>query len=283
MDDAQLSRFPRETWLHFRLGGTSAERSLVLDMRSVAHSVSLTARGRRTVRAICRAHEMRWEERAGTVHFQPADGEDRTFITRMSPDCEAAVFLIPRGHLRGCLDAEGLDAPVEFRRFLAHDDHVLQACLTRLTLAACSGEDTAATAADEAARRLILRLAERSGAGRPDWHDDESTFDRRTLLNLVRHIDAHLQIAPRLADMALLTGLSPSHFAKKFRHSTGLSLHRFINRRRVLESLEQLKSPTASLAEVSLELGFSSQSHFTRLFSSLTGLTPARYAKQFRR
>ncbi|MBM4013222.1 MAG: helix-turn-helix transcriptional regulator [Planctomycetes bacterium] len=36
------------------------------------------------------------------------------------------------------------------------------------------------------------------------------------------------------------------------------------------------------LASVALDLGFSSQSHFTRLFSSLTGMTPAKYRKQFR-
>lgn len=38
----------------------------------------------------------------------------------------------------------------------------------------------------------------------------------------------------------------------------------------------------APLASVALDLGFSSQSHFTRLFSSLTGMTPAKYRKQVR-
>jgi len=77
-------------------------------------------------------------------------------------------------------------------------------------------------------------------------------------------------------------GLSPSHFAKKFRHSTGLSLCRFINRRRILRSLETLKTD-GPVANVALDLGFSSQSHFTRIFSGLTGMTPARYQKQARR
>ena len=31
---------------------------------------------------------------------------------------------------------------------------------------------------------------------------------------------------------------------------------------------------------LALDLGFSSQSHFTNLFSSLTGMTPAKYRKQ---
>jgi AraC family transcriptional regulator len=78
--------------------------------------------------------------------------------------------------------------------------------------------------------------------------------------------------------MSVLAGMSPSHFARKFRQSTGLSLSRFVNRRRILRSLETLKTD-ASLVSIALDLGFSSQSHFTRLFSGLTGMTPAKYRK----
>jgi len=79
----------------------------------------------------------------------------------------------------------------------------------------------------------------------------------------------------------MLVGLSPSHFATKFRRSAGLSLQRFINRRRIRRSLELLKTTSESLVSVSLALGFSSQSHFTRLFSEATCMTPAKYQKQF--
>jgi hypothetical protein len=38
-----------------------------------------------------------------------------------------------------------------------------------------------------------------------------------------------------------------------------------------------------TLVGIALDLGFSSQSHFTRLFSEMSGMTPAKYRKQFRR
>jgi len=78
-------------------------------------------------------------------------------------------------------------------------------------------------------------------------------------------------------------GLSPSPFARKFRQSTGLSLQRFINRRRLCGSLQKLKDESQSLAHLALDLGFSSQSHFPRLFSGLTGMTPQTYRKQVKR
>ena len=136
---------------------------------------------------------------------------------------------------------------------------------------------------DDAARSLVLRLAELMGAERPDWHYDESCFPRRTLDDLVSYMDAHLRIAPTAGEMAALCGLSPSHFARKFRRSTGLSLQRFIMRRRLNMSLAMLQKSSDSLDDVATRLGFSSQSHFTRLFSSATGMTPAKYRKQFNR
>lgn len=44
-----------------------------------------------------------------------------------------------------------------------------------------------------------------------------------------------------------------------------------------------LRNDEVSLAGLALNLGFSSQSHFTRLFSDLIGTTPAKYRQQFKR
>ena len=85
-----------------------------------------------------------------------------------------------------------------------------------------------------------------------------------------------------LQELSLLTGHSPSHFARKFLVTTGLSLGRFLNRRRVAAALVALRDDPQSLAQVALDLGFSSRSHFTRLFSSLTGMTPAKYRRLFK-
>ncbi len=252
-------------------------------MRGVCHTLSLTASGHHDVRWVTRGRERQWCERSGAVHFLPADDEHHTFLTKMSRDCESQVLLLPLRHFHDCVATEGCEPPVETRRILTPNDLILKACISRLCAighsqdAAFDGQD------EEVARRLILRITELTGGGRPDWHDDDSVFEARVLRHLVNVIDEHLRIEPMLSDMAMLVGLSPSHFAKKFRATTGLSLHRFISRRRIRASLETLKDQSQSLAHVALDLGFSSQSHFTHIFSGLTGMTPAKYQKQFRR
>lgn len=277
MDGARLSRYPHLSWLGFRAGG-SATKPLAVHMRGVCHTISLTLRGHHDIRWMNRGQERHWGEDAGAVHFIPADHEQHAFVTTTPAVFESMVFCIPAGHLGEFARAEGFASPPEWRRMLVPDDAVLRSCPGRL---ACGIRSDGRL--DEAARRLVLRLIELAGGGRPDWHDDASIFDRRTLTTIVAAIDSHLQISPSLDEMGLQTGLSPSHFARKFRQTTGLSLERFVNRRRLQAALRQLEDADSPLAHVAHELGFSSQSHFTRLFSGLTGMTPAKYQRQHRR
>lgn len=282
MDGATYAPFLRHSWFQFRVTGNAAGRPLAFHMRSSLHTISLTVRGRHALRWTSRGRETRWEEREGTVNFTPFDGEDHTFLTAMSPDFESAVLLIPKGHLGACLVSEECEPPGEFRRILRRDDPVLQSCLARLAEPG-RADDAADLRKDEAARKLVLRLSELGGGPPPAWRSDESVFARRTVGDLVMYIDEHLRLTPRLEDMAMLVGLSPSHFARKFRQSMGLSLHRFVNRRRLNRSLEMLKTGSAPLGSIALDLGFASQSHFTSVFSHLTGMTPAKYRNGFRR
>jgi len=120
---------------------------------------------------------------------------------------------------------------------------------------------------DEAARRLLFRLHELGGGGVPDWHADGSIFGRVEMLQYVDYIDAHLRLAPTLSAMALVAALSPSHFAKKFRRSTGVSLQRFVNRRRILASILPRAIDTES-CEPPIKLGILLE-HMIRSFLKL--------------
>lgn len=283
MDTPTHSPFLRHCWLPFRVTATADGEPFVLHMRSSTHAISLTVKGRHAVRWITRGRETRWEEMKGAVNLTPCDGEQHTFVTVASADFESSVFLVPEDHFARLLAEEGVEPPSAYGSMPVRDDPVLQDCMRRLSGDAAIDGAADGSQADEAARRLVLRLAELAGGGVPDWYADAGTFDERTVERLVAHVDEHLRIAPSLADMAALVGLSPGHFARKFRQSMGLSFHRFVTRRRVVRSLETLRTAEGSIADLGLELGFASQSHFTRIFSQSTGMTPAKYRKRFRR
>ena len=143
-------------------------------------------------------------------------------------------------------------------------------------------EDAFDGSCDEAARAIIVRLRELNGDAAPRWHDGANIFQPATVDRLVDGIDDSLRKAPTINQMSNLVGLSASHFTRKFRLSTGFSPQRLFNRRRIQASLQSLQDQSLGPAEVASISGFSSQSHLTRLFSGMTGLTPARYRAQFR-
>ncbi len=282
MDGARLSRFPHLSWLGQEFTAPPTPCTCAWHLRGTVHSLHFVLRGAAPVRWISRGREVHYPLRAGSFHYLPPDDEPHTLVSSMPEPVRSFTLFVPRSHLDDVAAADGMDGRVEFRRLLAHDDPVLGTCMARLAAVEADGDPRDDGRLDEAARRLVLRLVELSGGGVPDWHDDEGVFDRRTLAGLVERVDAHLKVAPGLAELAPLVGLSASHFARKFRLSTGLSLHRFVNRRRLARALDVLKTDAVPLASLALDLGFSSQSHFTRLFSDLVGMTPARYRRQFR-
>jgi AraC-like DNA-binding protein len=276
MDAARLPRYPHLAWMLFFLWVPSGGRQLSVPMRGTTCAISIALNGRRAASQVTYGQRVDWTETSGTVSCIPVDDEQHTYLMTSDSGCELFCILIPPNHLMTVEETEGVKASGDWTPILGSQDAVMRDCMVRLAANLTADHKTGDMGVDEVARRLILRLLELIGGGKPDWHDDGSVFDRRTLLNLVAYVDEHLRIAPSLSDMSMLAGMSPSHFAKKFRHSTGLSLQRFVNRRRILRSLESLRTDD-SLASIALDLGFSSQSHFTRIFSDLTGMTPAKY------
>jgi len=77
-----------------------------------------------------------------------------------------------------------------------------------------------------------------------------------------------------LAFIAQECGMSPTNFARAFKQSVGLPPHQWLLLRRVDVAKSLLQLGTMSTSEIALETGFSDQSHFTRVFSRLVGVTP---------
>ncbi len=78
-----------------------------------------------------------------------------------------------------------------------------------------------------------------------------------------------------LADLSAATFTSPYHLCRVFKAETGQTLHQVVERLRLLAALDELANRRASIAEIALDAGFASHSHFTAAFRKRFGQTPA--------
>jgi len=92
----------------------------------------------------------------------------------------------------------------------------------------------------------------------------------------VRYIHEHHAQDISLRDIAEAANLSPYHLARLFKQSMGAPPHRYLIRVRVqsAHSLLSIGAERRSLAEVATTVGFSDQSHLTRHFKRVLGVTP---------
>ena len=80
-----------------------------------------------------------------------------------------------------------------------------------------------------------------------------------------------------LARVAELIGIHPVYLAREFRKRHRCTVGEYIRRLRIQSACRELSNSDAPLTEVALACGFSDQSHFSRVFKRLTGMTPTQY------
>jgi AraC family transcriptional regulator len=101
---------------------------------------------------------------------------------------------------------------------------------------------------------------------------------RPKLRAAIEYIEEHLDSELALDDLAAVVHLSPYHFARLFKLSTGLPPHQYVIARRVERAKRLLRGgDDLSLAQVAARAGFWDQGHFTRHFKRLVGVTPKHF------
>lgn len=96
------------------------------------------------------------------------------------------------------------------------------------------------------------------------------------------HMEERLSGKVELRDLASIAGLSECHFSRAFKQSLGVPPHRYLMRRRIATAATMIEQTDRALTDISLDVGFSDQSHFTRVFTGMTGETPRAYRRRHR-
>ena len=120
--------------------------------------------------------------------------------------------------------------------------------------------------------RAVLERLTSLTAARTSGHPQTTSLGR-----LRDHLRDNPGDPVTIADLADLAGLTESHLIRSFHREFGLPPHAYHLRRRLAAASELLASGL-SVSTVAYECGFADQSHLSRKFKEVYGLTPAAWA-----
>ena len=105
--------------------------------------------------------------------------------------------------------------------------------------------------------------------------------EKHTISKARRYIDDHFAEGVSLSALAQHVALSPYYLIRAFCTEVGMPPYAYLESVRI-QYTQRLIATDKSLAEIAVEVGFSSQSHMTRSFKKIIGVTPGQYARQIR-
>ena len=90
------------------------------------------------------------------------------------------------------------------------------------------------------------------------------------------YLETHYTENVSLEQLAVVANLSPFYLLRTFRDRIGLPPHSYLNQVRLIRA-KKLLSQGCQISQVAHEIGFADQSHLTRQFKRMFGVTPGQY------
>ncbi|HEU0185621.1 MAG TPA: AraC family transcriptional regulator [Blastocatellia bacterium] len=177
-------------------------------------------------------------------------------------------------------------------RELAQNDHVdlIRACEIGDPLVHQIGRSLAAEVdagapagriyAESLVNTLVAYMIRHYSSAGERFRHNLGGLPKHKLRRVTEFIEENLEYDLTLAEIAEIADLSPFHFARAFKQSTGSTPIQFLTRRRIDLAKRLLAESELTIVEVGLRAGFKNQSHFTTLFRKITAMTPRAYRNE---
>ena len=135
---------------------------------------------------------------------------------------------------------------------------------------------------------MVSRLARHlliDPAGREQRHYSgfrpNRTHGDAAVLKIQRHIETRFSEPLLSNDLAAIAGLGPRTFLRRFGAATGYSPAIYVQNLRIEKARGALERSGDSTAQIAWSVGYQDASAFSRVFKSITGLTPGAYRGRF--
>jgi methylphosphotriester-DNA--protein-cysteine methyltransferase len=93
-------------------------------------------------------------------------------------------------------------------------------------------------------------------------------------------LDEQLRTAPKIAELARLTGTSLAKLQKDFKTAFGVTIHAYVQTERASRTLERIERSDEPLYIIAQDVGCKKPSRFTEIFKKIYGMTPVEYRRK---
>lgn len=229
--------------------------------------------------------ERRYHTGPGTLYLTSAHQPDYE-MTWKSTASEPVSFLelrLDNDLLAQTAAADaGLDAArLELRDGTGLDDPLLAEICRAICRDLIRSESHSQLYVDTAARMLAMQLVHAHGTVRPCERISRlASLPLQTLRRVQDHVRDRLKEALTLEELAAVAGLSPYHFARTFKRTTGQSPNTYVVGQRLARAAHLLRSTRLTVVHVASEVGYASPRHFALLFRRRFGCSPTVWSEE---
>ena len=110
----------------------------------------------------------------------------------------------------------------------------------------------------------------------------DAGYDER-ISNIIKYISKHFSEIHSIEQVAEQMHISKHHLCRIFKEAMGITMIDYLNHIRVKNACNFLESSDKDILEISQLCGFNSSSYFGTVFKRITGYSPFRYRKEYKK
>jgi len=107
-------------------------------------------------------------------------------------------------------------------------------------------------------------------------------YSNDLILEILKYIDNNINKKISINELSNKFNFNKDYIMRLFKKETKITITDYINKKRIYNSLKNLRTTNDSILKISLNHGFQSQEYYSEIFTKIIGVSPIIYRKSIK-